>query len=171
MKAFLLSLAVLASTTMAFAGADATGVKTFPITEGQISAAHFEEEFNSGNLIVNYDDKKVTLILNRKFQCPAGTFCAQVMPAPKIVELPITTVETGNCGATLVSAQKDQRSRDGLLEQINVIDNTTMFCRILLPYDGTATYVTSSIDRTTGETLTQTSKLILGGRQIRKFLK
>jgi hypothetical protein len=171
MKAFFLTFAVLVSTAMSSAHADVTGVKTFPITEAQLAAGHFDQEFNSGNLTVNYDEKKVTLILNRKFQCPAGTFCAMVMPAPKVVELPITSVDSGNCGATLVSAQQDSRTRDGILEQINVTDNTTMFCRILLPYEGTATYVTSGIDRLTGQEVTETSKLILGGHATRRLLK
>jgi len=164
MKALILSLAVLTLTTAAFANAEISGLKTFPITQAQLAEAHFEQEFNSGDLTVNYDEKKVTLVLNPKFECTSGRVCAMVMPNPKIIVLPIVSIDSGNCGATLISAQKDQRNRDGVLEQINITDNTTMFCRILLPYEGTASYMTSSVDRSTGETLTQTSKMILGGR-------
>lgn len=163
MKSWILSLAIFASSAISFANTEVSGVKSFPVTQAQMAKAHFDEEFQSGSVILNYDEKTVTLVLNRKFQCPAGAMCAMVMPAPKIVQLPIVSVESGRCGATQVSAQRDLRAQDGILEQINVIDNTTMVCRILLPYQGTATYVTSHVDRTTGEDVTLTSKMVLGG--------
>jgi hypothetical protein len=164
MKALLMSLAVLTCSTVTFAFAQPTGVKNFPVTQAQMAKSHFDQDFQSGNLTINYDEKTVTLILNRKFECPVGLMCAQVMPAPKVITLPIVSVEEGNCGATKISAQKDSRANDGILEQINVIDNTSMFCRLMLMYQGTATYVTSSTDHTTGHEITETSKLVLGGR-------
>lgn len=162
MKTWILSLAVLASSAMAHASNQASGMKTFPVTQAQIAKAHFDEEFQSGSLVVNYDENNVTLILDRKSVCPVGNVCAAVMPSPKVIQLPIVSIEEGNCGATKVSAQNDDRNRDGILEQINVIDNTTMVCRILIPFDGTATYVTSTLGQSE-ENATQTSKMILGG--------
>jgi len=163
MKALFLSLAVLTCSTVTLAFAQPTGVKNFPVTQAQMAKSHFDQDFQSGNLTINYDEKTVTLTLNRKFECPAGMMCAQVMPGPKVVTLPIVSIEEGSCGATKVSAQKDSRPSDGILEQINVIDNTTMVCRVMLMHQGTATYVTSSVDHTTGQDITETSKLILGG--------
>ncbi len=164
MKSLLISLALLTSSTFAFANADVSGMKTFPITQAEISAAHFDQEFKTGSLIVNYDEKMVTLVLNREFHCSQDLACAEVMPAPKVVQLPITSVESGNCGATVIQAQDDARNRDGIFQQISVIDNTTMVCRILLPYQGTATYTTSAYDHQLGTEVVQTSRMVLAGR-------
>jgi hypothetical protein len=164
MKAFLISLAVLTVSTLALAQDAVTGLKTFPVTKAELAPGHFEQEFKSGNLTVNYDDMTVTLVLDRPFHCPEGLICAQVMPEPKIVQLPIVSIEEGNCGATLIRAEKDARNRDGIFEQINVVDNTTMVCRILLPYKGTAVYTTSAFDHVLGTEVAQSSKLVLDGR-------
>ena len=170
MKALLLSLAVMTSSFLAQAATETTNVKTFPVTQAQLAKAHFDQEFKTGSLTIDHEKNTVTLILNREFHCEPGMMCAMVMPAPKIVELPIASIEQGNCGATLIRAQTDGRTRAGIFEQLNVIDNTSMYCRILLPYEGTATYTTSSLGDG-GEAVTVTSKLILNGRGLNLSFK
>jgi hypothetical protein len=165
MKALLISLAVLTVSTLALAQDATTGLKTFPVTKAELAAAHFEQEFKSGNLTINYDEMTVTMVLDRQFTCPGDLNCTQVMPEPKTVQLPIISIEQGNCGATQIIAQKDARNRDGIFEQISVIDNTTMVCRILLPYKGTAVYTTSAFDHIIGSEVKQSSKLILDGKK------
>jgi hypothetical protein len=165
MKTIFLSLALLTASTLAFANSEGfgTGVKSFPITQAHLAPVHFDQSFESGNLNIDYDQKMVTLTLNRSMQCPAGQICIQMMPAPLVVRLPIVSVEAGECGALKVLARKNLMTRDGVMEQISIVDDTSLICRIMLPYQGTATYTTSSLAQQSQDVNIYTSKMILGG--------
>lgn len=77
----------------------------------------------SGLVYINHTQNTATLQLNRKFYCPPGRFCAQVMPAPVIITLPIKKVSEGACNSIIYVAAEDKRPVDGMYQGLRITDN------------------------------------------------
>ena len=60
--------------------------------------------------------------------CPVGTICALLMPAPTIITLPLISSFVGHCGSEIYHALVDETPVDGLKEEITVTDNTNNTC-------------------------------------------
>jgi hypothetical protein len=71
----------------------------------------------------------VTLTLQPKFSCPAGRACAEVMPAPVQIRLPLVSVTRGECNTVVYTAKRDLRPVDGGLMQLQIVDNRANNCR------------------------------------------
>src|SRR6476661_2636096 len=92
--------------------ADTTAPRQFTIEKAQYSNAHVQTP-TTGSLTVDYNVNEVTLEVNQAMRpCPADRNCAQVMPDPLIVKLPIKSAERGNCGMIHVVAEQDFRPTD-----------------------------------------------------------
>jgi len=91
----------------------------------------------SGKIEVNTKSRTITLTVQPEFYCPPGKFCAEVMPAPIEITVPLRSVETGGCGEKVFSGSKDLRPVDGGLSQLIVVSNTHNFCKYLVAIPAT----------------------------------
>lgn len=87
-------------------------------------------DIQGGEIALDYIKSEVTLTLFPSFRChaPEGAMCAQVMPAPVIVTLPLISREVDSCGSVHYLAKKDQRPVDGINQEIEVINNSGNRC-------------------------------------------
>lgn len=163
MKQFVL-LTILSVGAIAFAKPQkSAGVLEFEIKSAQYAQSHVQDALN-GQITLNYTEKKVNLYVREKSKCPSNMFCAQVVKALS-VELPITSIETDDCGVRHVTALKDERPVDGIMQKITVSDPTKMTCRTFAPVFPKATYETAFVDRLKGKTVkaVSTMDLVLAG--------
>lgn len=161
MKKFLFGFGLLVNSVSfaALPSEKAQGVLEYKVTEATYSSVHVQNATRA-QLTLNYDKSEVSLNIDVAFHCPDGRICAQVMPVPVQIELPIVSVKTDGCGVRTVTAQLDQRPADGTLQQIKISDPSEMTCRIagVVPK---ATYTTSFVDRRDGKTVVNQSKMLL----------
>ena len=138
----------------------AQGVLQYKVTEAKYASVHVQNATRA-ELVLNYDKLEVSLNIKVAFHCPDGRICAQVMPVPVQIELPIVGIETDMCGIRTVTAMLDDRPADGELQQIKIIDPSKMTCRTFVAVQPKATYVTSFYDRLDGKTVTNKSTMLL----------
>jgi hypothetical protein len=79
--------------------------------------------FASAQIEVNRASKLLRLIVHRNFYCAPGTMCPMVMPKPLRIELPIVHEGTGQCGERVIVAEKDSRTLNGSLAQMQIHDD------------------------------------------------
>jgi hypothetical protein len=89
--------------------------------------AEYLQNVDGGTIVRNVSKHTLRLTLNRRFSCPADRICAQVMPAPIILDLPIVDVRE-ECGSVIYTAKRDMRPVDGNLEIIKLADHSTRLC-------------------------------------------
>lgn len=162
MKNLFLAITFLigAVSTAAESTEKAQGVLQYKVTEAKYASVHVQNATRA-QLVLNYDKSEVSLNIKVAFDCPDGRICAQVMPVPVQVELPIVSVQTDMCGIRTVTAMRDSRPVDGELQQIKIIDPSKMTCRTFVAVQPKATYVTSYFDRLDGVTVTNKSTMLL----------
>lgn len=115
-------------------------------------------DVTSGNVTVDKARRKVTLVLDRKFHCPMGRYCAMVMPAPIFVEVPLVSVQRDRCGSVVYTAVEDRRSQQGGMSLITLSDNTGNRCPSLrMRADTEIVYETESASYGTRPVLTRSS--------------
>lgn len=136
------------------------GVLQYKITEAKYASVPTQNATRA-QLILNYDRLEVSLNIKVAFHCPDGRICAQLMPIPVQVDLPIVSVQTDLCGIRTVIALLDDRPEDGMLQQIKIIDPSKTTCRTFIAVQPKATYVTSFYDRIDGKTVTNQSTMLL----------
>ncbi len=144
----------------------AQGVLQYKVTEAKYASVHVQNATRA-QLVLNYDKLEVSLNIKVAFHCPDGRICAQVMPVPVQVKLPIVSVQTDLCGIRTVTALLDGRPVDGELQQIKIIDPSNMTCRTFVAVQPKATYVTSFYDRIDGITVTNQSTMLLALQAIK----
>jgi len=139
MKSFLVLLALLLSLpSMA-----ATGSRNFDVQNAQFDPIHNLSTSPQAKMIVDYDQSRVILMVERPMPpCPQGRFCAQMMPPPFVRDLPIVSIENGECGLRRVIAEQDERPLDGSFERIQLSDASDVSCRFLHAVAQEATYET-----------------------------
>ena len=159
-----LSIAILfligVSSTVAESAQKAQGVLQYKVIQAKYASVHVQNATRA-NLVLNYDKSEVSLNIEVAFHCPGGNICAQVMPVPVQVELPIISIKTDGCGIRIVTAQLDRRASDGDLQQIKISDPSQMTCRTFLAVQPKATYTTTYFDRLDGKTVTEQSTMLL----------
>ncbi len=126
----------LASTVVATANARSIrqDIEAAEIKESHIhpnSYLNGEKLDGTGLVYINHTQKTATLQLNRRFFCPPGRFCPQVMPEPVMITLPIKKVSEGACNSVIYVAVKDKRPADGNYEGLRITDNRRFYetCR------------------------------------------
>lgn len=92
----------------------------------------YMEHVNGGTVILNHEGREVTLTLTRKFHCPEGQICTQVMPKPVVIRLPIKHQFENSCGAYVYIAEYDARARGGELQTLSLVDHRNDQCRYLI---------------------------------------
>jgi hypothetical protein len=159
-KLLLIAGLFLASTT--YAASNFTGTVELNVVNATYAPAHAMNP-GKGSLTLNYDKHTVRLMVVRNGNpCPAGMLCTLEMPAPLIVELPITSIDVDSCGIKHVVARKDLRPVDGALEQITVSDSTSkLTCLTFVQGVPEATYETRYFNRRTGQEVVDQSKMVL----------
>lgn len=135
-----------------------SGVVEYKVKEATYSSEHVQNATRA-KLVLNYDKSTLALSIQVAFHCPEGRICAQVMPMPVQVELPIVSVTNDGCGIRSVTAKLDKRPADGSLQLIRVTDTSNMICKMFV--EPTATYLTSYYDRLNGKIVTDESKMVL----------
>lgn len=163
MKTLVLSVALFLSAT-AFGSNDVL----FKIEKPKFHKEHIKGTFASGSMLVSYEQSFVRMTLERAMpRCPVGAMCAMVMPAPVVVELPITSVEVDHCGVKTVVAQTDMRPADGLLNKIELVDATDLNgrCHFIAPVEQKASYTVEYYDQINGKAVKQVSKMTLSSLQ------
>ena len=88
----------------------------------------YKDSVVGASIEINYPQHRATLKLLRKFSCPSGLICAQVMPQPIVIALPIQEMTKDDCGSRMFEAAQDLRRVDGALQTISIRDNTANHC-------------------------------------------
>lgn len=88
----------------------------------------FAKSIDGAKVKVDYGRKYVELMLHRRFSCPAGRLCAQVMPTAILIKLPIVASRLNDCGAREIIAKEDRRPADGGAWAIRLLNNTANKC-------------------------------------------
>lgn len=160
MKSLFFTAAILLSATVFAQNEKLSGLREFNIVKSDFAASHAAET-GDGSLTIDFTKSSVKLFVTRKHTCPPNMMCAQFMPAPLIVELPITSLKTDSCGIHTIVAREDKRPVDGSLSVMTIKDATDMTCKTLVAVANEASYQTSYVDRVKGKDVTATSKMIL----------
>lgn len=141
------------------------GVLEYKVSQATYASEHIQ---NAGLAVLklDYNQRLVSLKIERRFHCPEGRVCAMVMPPPLIVELPIVSVTKDSCGIRTVTAKKDYRPVDGALELITIIDPSQMTCETFAVVHHEATYTTSYFDHFKSQNVVSESKMILSLKNV-----
>lgn len=144
------SLLVLAIAMLGSVGLQARSIVTQSHVQADLIEINLDQRLNlqrvdSGTLEMNSSliDKKgnnITLILNTPFYCPEGHFCAQVMPDPHVIQLPLKDSKQDSCGNMIYTAELDERPFDGNYQELVVIDHRRSNCEIAYPAMTEVTY-------------------------------
>ncbi len=86
------------------------------------------EMVQSGALKIDRDLGKITVLVQRKFECPGKKLCAQTMPAVVSYEFRMTDLRYDTCGARVYVGIDDRTSIGGERKQITVTDRTSETC-------------------------------------------
>lgn len=160
MKNIIFVAALLLSATSFAKSQKPAGVIEFAVTKAVFSKAHISNP-GAATITVDYSNSKARLMVVSESTCPVGMACAIAMPAPLIVELPITSVESDDCGIVTVTAQQDSRPVDGSLQELKVTDASQMTCKTFIAVFSEAHYKTSYYDRRNGKKVEDVSKMTL----------
>ncbi|MEZ0392364.1 MAG: hypothetical protein ACAH59_09125 [Pseudobdellovibrionaceae bacterium] len=158
MKTFILALSLFL-TLAARAEVETENIE-FQVEKASFAEAHVAHPGNA-RLFINYAENNVTLKVDQLFHCDSGEVCAQVMPVPKVITLPIVSIEEVSCGIRKVTAQVDARPADGLLQTLVAEDSSDMTCQTLLRYQAKATYETKVYDRLQSTEVHNVSKMVI----------
>ncbi|MBI3542173.1 MAG: hypothetical protein HY075_02720 [Deltaproteobacteria bacterium] len=88
----------------------------------------YKNQVESASITLDYAKGTATLVMPRRFYCPPRAMCAQMMPMPIVVSLPIVERLTDACGSRIVHAKLDRRPVDGTLQSLSVRDNRSNRC-------------------------------------------
>ena len=138
----------------------AQGIVEYKVTKATYSSVHVKNA-SRAQLILNFDKSVVEFNIQIAFRCPDDRICAQIMPLPVQIELPIISVKTDRCGVRIVEAQLDNQDADGELQKIEIVDPSQSSCESLLIVKPKATYTTKYIDHQNGKSIINQSKMLL----------
>ena len=140
MKNALNAIALLAFITLTSAAHAETenytvsGLLVSEITEMNLEPAHFgSSSFQAGKIILDRAMLTITLTLKRAMVCPEHQLCAQVMPLPVRITLPIMSVEKNGCGATVYTAHTEINESTRTVQTLQITDNAHQYCNTLIP--------------------------------------
>jgi hypothetical protein len=139
MKNLVIALAVVFTGTISNATSlhPDTYAQLAELTNLHLNQDVFVSEVESAKVKLNAVTKQIQLTVHYKEICPkpvdGGFSCMAVTPEDYIVNLPIVSVNEGVCGATVYTAQRDQRMVDGNLEVIKLTDFRSIKCKTFAP--------------------------------------
>lgn len=118
-------------------------LKSAELVNFNLDKEQFGQKYiNNGSVEINSNSKTITLkLLELLPVCPTAqpgfASCRAVGFKKKQIkiEIPIIDVSTTDCGATVYRAARDLRTIDGNLQELTIVDNSTMNCQVLLPED------------------------------------
>ena len=134
----------------------------------KMSSKHIKQ-LGAGSVEVNHFTQTVSLSLYEMSVCPAGLACTQEVQGV-FANLPIVERKTGACNILTITAKRDDRPADGILELITIEDYSNTTCRFYVPYTASATYVTSFYNRMTGKKQTHRSSFSVQMTNIRSAI-
>lgn len=143
MKLLLTTLALLFS-QQSFA-ADA------PVYYAQLTRFAIDENLSmakmritDGDVTVDLKNNKIRVNLYGAGHCPAVAMCLVPGPTPVTIELPITERAKDNCGVAIVRAMTKEMIPGGVVERLEVRDNSRSTCpRVALASSTEVIYETS----------------------------
>lgn len=113
--------------------------------------ASYAKSVAGGNVTIDHNAGEIALVLFQKTECPEGRPCPRMIRPPVTIRVPITRIETNECGIRVFSAERDDLPVDGARVTLTVEDNSENTCPTLLPLPPTSITHTSEIyDRRTG---------------------
>ena len=87
------------------------------------------DQITDGLLTIDhYRDTAKIMLFPAMPTCPPGLFCTLAMPAPIVIEFSDLEVEQGPCGEFVFTSVIDDSARDGLVETLEIVDNTYNKC-------------------------------------------
>ncbi|NQZ00559.1 MAG: hypothetical protein HRT45_07815 [Bdellovibrionales bacterium] len=87
------------------------------------------EDLIGGMLVIDHYTDSAQLILHKAAPvCPPGLYCTLAMPAPIIIEFDNLQSEQDACGSFTFTAIIDDTAFDGLVETLEIVDNTFNKC-------------------------------------------
>ncbi len=104
-------------------------VKNLPISRGSFDALHLNESLKEGSVQIDFDQALVSLSINGQ--------------APLLFE--IQDISSGSCGKTIIKATVTiNEASEEVMDEIIITDNSSMICRIFLPYEASLKWTTYS---------------------------
>lgn len=161
MAMFLSLVATLTTATPILFPQRDTRIVDFAVLQqnAKMSPQHIKQ-LGAGLAEINHFAQTVSLSLFELNVCPAGLTCTQKIKGI-FATLPIVERKTGECNILTVTAKRDDRPVDGILELVTIEDYSQTTCRFFVPYTARATYVTSFYNRLTGKKETSRSSFSL----------
>lgn len=165
MKKIILA-AALSISAVAFAAEQKEGKATleYTIKSAKYAQGHVKNA-EYGTLTLDYANQSVKLFVSEKSSCKVGRPCPAVVRALS-VELPISSVETDACGIRHVTAMKDDRVVDGIMQKIKVSDSSDMTCRTFAAVVPKATYETAYYNRMNAKLIEEKSTMELSLKNV-----
>jgi len=136
------------------------GVLSFTVKSAEFSPNHVQNP-GAAFLEVNYTDSTVTLTVQKKRICGPGGICAQFIPVPLVITLPITGIEVDSCNVKHITALKDSRPVDGALQKFTVLEPSQITCKTFVEVLPEATYETHHTSRVNGGDVVDVSQMSL----------
>ena len=116
---------------------------------------------------LTFNSKTLNMTINRgMLPCPAGELCAQVMPAPIQVNLPVVQVVNTPCSVKYI-AQTPADTSSTIFEEVTVEDFSFSRCEMLLNTVGKVTYKVTGVSSLTKQPETATANFSVSGQFIR----
>jgi hypothetical protein len=109
------------------------------------------QRVNGGQITLDLTARQATLTLYQPYFCPVDAICIAMMPAPVKIDLPLISKRRDSCGIVVYTALRDARPVDGILEVLEISDNTRNTCPTfvqLAPTD--VSYRTAFVSRMNG---------------------
>jgi len=154
-------LALFSVSAVAFAAQQKSGqgILEYKVTSAKYAKGHVLNP-QDGMLTLDYTNQKVRLVVTEKTICAKGMMCAQMIKT-LTVDLPITGVETDNCGIRHVVAAQDQRPVDGIMQKLTVSDPSDMTCKTFVAVTPNASYESAYVNRKDGKSVQEISTMEL----------
>ena len=87
-----------------------------------------ESKVDSGEVLVKLEEKKVSLTLLGRNNCPPGAYCIMMVPTVLKVELPIVSSQKDSCGITTIIAETEAKIPGSKIERVEIRDNSKNKC-------------------------------------------
>ncbi len=142
MKLILTALLVLSSNAQAAENfVYKAELKRFQIDE---HALFGHKALSGGEALVDLKKNQVRVTLYRKWSCPPGALCTMVMPPPVILDLPIYSRSKDKCNTGIVKARTREAIPGGIVEHLEVRDNSRNSCPHFVALSPTEVIYTTS---------------------------
>jgi hypothetical protein len=92
-------------------------------------AALTTKSFTGGSITIDVAARRAALLLvPAQMKCPVGQVCPMFLRAAMNIALPLVSRRTGECGDIVFVAQTDNRTVDGVLRRLTIVDHSHNTC-------------------------------------------